>query len=111
VNLFEISFKHLRVLPNEIAKMLVDFRLIHSFLVESFLERVLKEIRHLNNCASDCYPTNIDREEEFVSASDGVATVLCQFDALRLAHVKPRDAIKLAESGRSFPALEKTGLI
>jgi len=51
------------------------------------------------------------REEEFISSSDGITTVLCRFDVLRLEHVKPRYAAKIAESGRSFPAPEETGLI
>jgi hypothetical protein len=50
----------------------------------------------------------MDREEEFISSSDGTMTVLCRFDVLRLEHVKPRCA---AKSGRSFPAPEKTVLI
>jgi hypothetical protein len=75
------------------------------------LSRFSKETRHLNNGASECYFTDMDREEEFISASDGITTVLCHSDVLRLAHVKPRDAIKFVEPGRSFAAPEKTGLI
>jgi hypothetical protein len=107
VNSFEISFKHLRVLPNEIAKMLVSFRLIHSFLVGRFS----KEIRHFNNGVSECYFTDIDCEEALVNASDGTTTAPCHVDVLRLAHVKPRGANKFAKSGRSFIAPEWTGLI
>jgi hypothetical protein len=75
------------------------------------LSRFSKDTKHLNIRASECYFIDMDREEEFISASDGVTTVLCRFDVLRLAHVKPRDAIKFAESGRSFPAPKETGLI
>jgi len=70
------------------------------------LSRFSKEIRHLNNGASERYFTDIDCEETLVSASDGASTGFLHVDVLRLAHVKPRDAIKFAKSGRLFLAPE-----
>jgi hypothetical protein len=110
VDLFEISFKHPRVLPDEIAKMSASFRLIRSFLVELSLERH-KIHDGSKNRASECYCTDIDHDALVISASDGASTVLCHINVLRLVQSRPFDAVKSAKSGRSSQAPNETGLI
>jgi len=107
MNFLEISFKCLPVLPNEIAKMLVEFRLVRSFLVELFLEREKTSQQEW----SECDVAGIDRREEFVSASDRAATVVRHVDELRLGRVRPCDASKFARFGNPFLAPKEPGLI